>query len=64
MTDGLQLCVPGLNSAPSVNAQDVWTVTTVLGVLADNLDKRLAALEKTRTVNWWGWEESNSRQAL
>jgi len=46
MSDGLRLIVPGLNSAPNVNAQDVRNVCTALFELADHLDKRLAALEK------------------
>jgi hypothetical protein len=47
MADGLELRIPGLKSAPNVNAQDVRNVCTALFSLADNLDKRLAALEKS-----------------
>jgi hypothetical protein len=46
MADGYQLKIPGLSAAPNVTAQDVRNVTTALFWLADNLDKRLAALEK------------------
>jgi hypothetical protein len=46
MADGMRLRIPGLNSAPNVNAQDVRNVCTALFELADNLDKRLAAIEK------------------
>jgi hypothetical protein len=48
MADGYQLRIPGFSSAPSVNAQDVRNVTTALFALADNLDKRLAEMEKSR----------------
>jgi hypothetical protein len=47
MSDGSQLHIPGLNSAPTVNAQDVRNLCTALFSLADNLDKRLAVLEKS-----------------
>jgi hypothetical protein len=46
MSDGSQVRIPGLNSAPTVNPQDIRNVCTSLFLLADNLDKRLAALEK------------------
>ena len=47
MADGSQLRIPGLNSAPTVNDQDIRNVCTALFSLADNLDKRLAVLEKS-----------------
>jgi hypothetical protein len=47
MADGYQLRIPGFSSMPTVNAQDVRNVTTALFALADNLDKRLAAIEQS-----------------
>ena len=47
MSDGLELRVPGFNSAPNVTVQDVRNVCTALFELAASLDKRVAALEKS-----------------
>jgi hypothetical protein len=48
MSNGLQLRIPGFTSAPSVDAQDVRNVTTAMLALVDNLDERLAAIEKAK----------------
>lgn len=46
LSDGTGIRVPGLKRPPDVDAQDLRNVTTALFDLVDNLDKRLAALEK------------------
>jgi len=46
LADGTSVRVPGLNRAPNVDAQDVRNVCTALFTLVENLDSRLASLEK------------------
>jgi hypothetical protein len=47
MSDGLELRIPDLNSASSVNPQDIRNVYMTLFSLVDILDKRIAVLEKS-----------------
>jgi hypothetical protein len=46
LADGTAVRVPGLNRGPNVTKQDLRNVCTALFALVENLDERLAALEK------------------
>lgn len=47
LSDGTSVGMPTLEDLPGATAQDIRNVVSALLAMVDNLDKRLAALEKS-----------------